>query len=104
MLVRTSVLIACLAGLPPSREDRPQGLRQRPAAKAYLGLPADGQARPPALLSQTGAFEDTRALTPSPALIPYDVIVPFWSDGAEKKRWIALPGGPAARGPRSSVA
>src|SRR5206468_3482644 len=28
---------------------------------------------------------------PSPALIPYELNVPFWSDGAEKRRWMALP-------------
>ncbi|SDH61005.1 FG-GAP-like repeat-containing protein [Winogradskyella thalassocola] len=45
----------------------------------------------PALLSQTGAFSNLSALTPSPGLIPYDMIEPFWSDGAAKKRWMAIP-------------
>ncbi|WCO03167.1 FG-GAP-like repeat-containing protein [Psychroserpens ponticola] len=45
----------------------------------------------PALLSQTGAFSDLVALTPSLGLIPYDMIEPFWSDGADKKRWMAVP-------------
>ncbi|WP_400079167.1 FG-GAP-like repeat-containing protein [Winogradskyella sp. R77965] len=45
----------------------------------------------PTLLSQTGAFSNLGALTPSPGLIPYDMIEPFWSDGAAKKRWMAIP-------------
>ena len=28
---------------------------------------------------------------PADALIPYDLIVPFWSDGAAKSRWISVP-------------
>lgn len=47
----------------------------------------------PRLLSQTGAFADTRSFTPDAALIPYDIIVPFWSDGATKTRWVAVPDG-----------
>ncbi|MBF8149496.1 VCBS repeat-containing protein [Winogradskyella sp. F6397] len=45
----------------------------------------------PALLSQTGAFANLSTLSPSPGLIPYDMIEPFWSDGAAKKRWMAIP-------------
>ena len=45
----------------------------------------------PRLLSQTGAFKDTSNLTPNDTLIPYDLIVPFWSDGAAKLRWISVP-------------
>ena len=45
----------------------------------------------PALLSQTGAFSNLSTLTPSPGLIPYDMIEPFWSDGAAKSRWMAIP-------------
>ena len=45
----------------------------------------------PRLLSQTGAFANTAALTPAPTLIPYDVASPLWSDGAIKSRWMAIP-------------
>ncbi len=45
----------------------------------------------PTLLSETGAFADTTNLTPNPALIPYDVNSPLWSDGAIKTRWMAVP-------------
>jgi uncharacterized repeat protein (TIGR03806 family) len=45
----------------------------------------------PLLLSKTGAFSDTRNLVPSSGLIPYDIVVAFWSDGAGKSRWVAVP-------------
>jgi mono/diheme cytochrome c family protein len=45
----------------------------------------------PSLLSQTGAFIDTTNLVPNPALLPYTVNSPLWSDGAEKTRWLAVP-------------
>lgn len=47
--------------------------------------------QPPATLSATGVFADLAMLTPSAGVIPYDVNAPFWSDGAVKRRWIALP-------------
>lgn len=46
---------------------------------------------PPRFLSQTGAFTNLATLTPRAGLIPYDVNSPLWSDGAEKRRWIAIP-------------
>ncbi|MGH1365085.1 MAG: PA14 domain-containing protein, partial [Calditrichia bacterium] len=45
----------------------------------------------PALLSQTGAFSSLEPLEASAKIIPYDLNVPFWSDGAEKSRWMAIP-------------
>jgi len=52
-----------------------------------------GPAEPlPDKLSATGLFSDTATLTPAPGLIEYGVNAPLWSDGAKKRRWIALPG------------
>ena len=48
-------------------------------------------ADPPRFLSETGAFDNLDELIPAPGLIPYRVNTPLWSDGAVKKRWIALP-------------
>ncbi len=45
----------------------------------------------PPLLSLTSAFKDVRNLTPNENLLPYDLIVPFWSDGAVKTRWASIP-------------
>lgn len=46
----------------------------------------------PQRLSETGLFTDTAQLTPAPGLIEYEVNAPLWSDGARKRRWLALPG------------
>ena len=45
----------------------------------------------PALLSQTGAFSDMATATPSAFWVPYGLNQPFWSDGALKTRFLALP-------------
>lgn len=64
-------------------------------------MPANDKQRAPALLSHTGAFKDVRTLTPVDGLVPYDLNFPFWSDGASKSRWMALPaaGKPGADNP-----
>jgi uncharacterized repeat protein (TIGR03806 family) len=49
----------------------------------------------PALLSETGCVDMADPLSPPGWVIPYGVNVPFWSDGAEKTRWVALPEGAA---------
>jgi uncharacterized repeat protein (TIGR03806 family) len=43
------------------------------------------------LLSGTGCFEPGDPHQPAPGLLPYEVRVPFWSDGADKTRYLALP-------------
>ncbi len=45
----------------------------------------------PRKLSETGLYEDTRADQPADCMVPYDVNVPLWSDGAIKRRFFALP-------------
>ena len=57
---------------------------------ARSGPPPASRPFPP-LLSQTGAFQNTSTLTPGGRLIPYTVNSPLWSDGAVKRRWLALP-------------
>jgi uncharacterized repeat protein (TIGR03806 family) len=54
-------------------------------------MPETDHAAPPRLLSQTGAFKNTRDLTPAESLIPYDINVAFYSDGASKLRWLSVP-------------
>lgn len=70
---------------------KPYGLAARPEAHAYLSMPHRSEGIMPPLLSQTGAFENVSDLTPAKNLIPYDLIVPFWSDGATKVRFVSLP-------------
>jgi uncharacterized repeat protein (TIGR03806 family) len=67
------------------------GLSSRPAAKAYLSMPGQLDGSLPSLLSQTGAFKDTRGLVPADALIHYELNISFWSDGASKSRWMTVP-------------
>jgi uncharacterized repeat protein (TIGR03806 family) len=69
------------------------GISSRAAPRAYLNMPPLASGPLPRLLSQTGAFTDTAHLVPAPGLVPYDLIVPFWSDGAVKSRYIAVPKG-----------
>jgi uncharacterized repeat protein (TIGR03806 family) len=72
----------------------------RHAPSAYLHMPDSPDGSLPPLLSQTGAFQDTRHLTPSDGLIPYEINVSFWADGAHKSRWMALPEGKIGFAPR----
>ena len=46
----------------------------------------------PRNLSETGLFESLQDHQPAAGLIPYTVAAPYWSDGATKERFIALPG------------
>lgn len=45
----------------------------------------------PETIDGTGCF--TAAGEPVATLVPYEVNVPFWSDGAEKRRWFGVPDG-----------
>jgi uncharacterized repeat protein (TIGR03806 family) len=47
----------------------------------------------PKTLSATGCVDPTDATKPAAGLIPYAVSAPLWSDGADKKRWMAVPDG-----------
>ncbi|HVE43158.1 MAG TPA: PQQ-dependent sugar dehydrogenase [Planctomycetota bacterium] len=50
----------------------------------------------PTKLSETGLFASVSGHQVDPALVPYSVNSPLWSDGAYKERFLALPG-PEAR-------
>ena len=47
----------------------------------------------PTRLADTGCMDPADPSRPAPGLVPYGVNVPFWSDGATKERWLALPDG-----------
>ena len=47
----------------------------------------------PTNLSATGCVSVSDAKQPASGLIPYAINAPFWSDGAAKDRWLALPDG-----------
>lgn len=46
----------------------------------------------PRKLSESGLFVSVKDHTMQPAMIPYSVNAPLWSDGAYKARWLGLPG------------
>jgi uncharacterized repeat protein (TIGR03806 family) len=47
----------------------------------------------PAVLSLTGCVNPADPTEVTSAAVPYDVALPFWSDGVEKERYLALPDG-----------
>jgi glucose/arabinose dehydrogenase len=62
----------------------------------FYTLEATPKGQPPSTfplkLSESGLFRSVKGHIMEPALIPYSVNAPLWSDGAHKERWIALPG------------
>ena len=56
--------------------------------------PGDDPTAPPdvpSTLTATGCFDATGE--PAAGLIPYNINWPFWSSGADKQRWLAIPDG-----------
>jgi len=47
----------------------------------------------PRTLAETGCIDTANPLRPAEGLIPYAPAAPFWSDGADKERFMALPEG-----------
>ncbi len=47
----------------------------------------------PTLLSQTGCMDPSDITRPYEGMIPYDIAALFWSDGAVKRRYLAIPDG-----------
>lgn len=64
-------------------------------SKVYAIDQAPGAPAPPFpdRLSKTGCFEPLDPRRPVPALVPYAPNSPFWSDGADKERFLAIPDG-----------
>jgi len=81
-----ALTLSTTVGISSASSSNAYGLASQPRAKPYLQMPMQADGALPHLLSQTGAFTDTRNLQPSEALIPFDINVPFWSDGANKSR------------------
>jgi mono/diheme cytochrome c family protein len=66
----------------------------------WLGLHAvacapEGPIEPPATLAATGLYADAAQRRLAPGVMPFEPQYPLWSDGARKRRWIALPEGTA---------
>lgn len=60
-----------------------------------LSPPERSTTKFPQTLSESGLFESVRGHVVQPGVIPYTVNAPLWSDGADKHRFLALPGADA---------
>ncbi|MEN0062574.1 MAG: hypothetical protein AAGA48_10525 [Myxococcota bacterium] len=71
------------------------GLDERPSNPTCTAFGAlnSGSSEFPVMLSQTGCMDPQDPRVPLPGLIPYETAHQFWSDGADKERWLALPDG-----------
>ncbi len=97
--------------LPPDRSAKPELILSTGLAIVSFAEPLDGEvhlldydggrfhkviaapadpANMPTSLAATGCLDRAGA---TPHLVPYDVNAPLWSDGASKRRWMALPPG-----------
>jgi hypothetical protein len=70
----------------------PPGLAER-IDPVGCQLPADDDAAFPRTLTATGCYGDVATRAVAAGLIPYDLNSPLWSDGAIKRRFLALPAG-----------
>jgi hypothetical protein len=68
-----------------------QGTLHRLARNPEAAKP-DASSRFPRRLSDTGLFASTKDHKVAAGVIPYDVNAPLWSDGANKHRYLAVPG------------
>lgn len=59
--------------------------------------PAILAAGPPKQLSEFGFFEDLQKQIPASGVVPFRLVTPLFSDGAEKFRFVYVPHGQAAR-------
>jgi hypothetical protein len=65
-------------------------------APPRAAAPARGEVpTPPPTLRETGLYADWNARTIAPGVAPFVPQYPLWTDGATKRRWIALPPGAA---------
>jgi len=88
-----ALLAACVSASPDLASSQPPALTARVPTRPYLNMPQTAAGEMPPLLSQTGAFASIRPMTPAPGLLPYELLMAFWSDGAEKQRLVAIPEG-----------
>ena len=65
--------------------------RSRGQIRRFGRRPADPVPTFPTRLSETGCYADVATREPAAGLIPYEVNGQLWSDGLDKRRFIALP-------------
>lgn len=82
---------------------QPYGMTNRGTAPAFFNMPTTFAGSLPPLLSLTGVFTNTSAMSPAGGLIPYSPNVPLWSDGAVKTRYLSVPNSGGAATPSSQI-
>ncbi|MFK7819681.1 MAG: sorbosone dehydrogenase family protein, partial [Planctomycetaceae bacterium] len=92
LLADTSLRISCFG-----RNDRSGEVLavDHASGRLFEIVPNTKQTNPadfPHLLSETGLFESVKDQVPADGVISIDVNSPLWSDGAVKKRFMAIPG------------
>ncbi len=58
----------------------------------HIAVSPGGDDSIPATVSATGCYSDVTTQTLAAGIVPYDIRVPFWSDGETKHRFILVPG------------
>jgi uncharacterized repeat protein (TIGR03806 family) len=93
VLAETDLLVSAL----PRGPDGEAYVLDWGAGRAWRLVPADPSAQPtpgwPPTLGDTGCFADLPGLAPAAGVLPYEVNMPLWSDGAAKQRALSLPPG-----------
>jgi uncharacterized repeat protein (TIGR03806 family) len=74
-----------------SQAPPPLALKRAPNTSLRMPMTLGDPNSLPPTLAETGAFSDLINLIPNAGIVPYDVNVPLWSDGAHKTRWFSLP-------------
>ena len=87
-----------------SGSGQPYGLTSNGTVPAFFNLPTTFSGSLPLLLSQTGVFSNTPAMTPNNGLIPYQPNTPLWSDAALKTRYLAVPNNGGVITPDAQIA
>ena len=73
------------------------GLEARPENDGVCVAPATPEDMPVKLSELGDCFDKDDPWLPGPALIPYTMNSPLWSDGSKKARWMAIPDGETIR-------
>ena len=79
-------------GVDPSNGDVLIADQSADTIKRLVYNAAVGSGTPlPPTLAETGAFQDLPSLTVNPGIVAYEINAPFWSDNAQKSRWLSVP-------------
>lgn len=84
-------------------ESAPSDTEPTSVARSSVPHARTSEARAPEHLADTGLYADFAAKLVRADALPYTPRYPLWSDGATKRRWIALPAGASIDGANPDV-